>query len=392
MAIYPNSYLLRSLEYEDLIEYLSNTDWQLEEPSDRWIVFVGSEDIDGNSLAIVLPSDETAPDLYKYTANAINILSAVRDLPPEDIITEVRYYDRDVLRVRNLEKGDVESISLKTAAKQVAELRQLVAYSALSEAALSEDRPKPFFLNTRASVAQRMVERYQFGHTFRGSFGFTVESPKVSKESFAIIKSMLPEIVDDQKTVPLGRRVMERIVRGLLITEEATSDRDANKIINGYDRGFNANMCRAIVNMSLGKKVPMEYRVSWSAVMPPSDEAIIDTGPIQLREYGYEHLDYAAEILSELEPEEVTITGQVKVLSADDNPLGLDTSRSIIIRWFDDMEGRTNNVHVQLEKDDYLTAIQAHRDWSLVTIKGLLRRIKRNWRIVEYSDFRIKAE
>jgi hypothetical protein len=392
MAIYPNNPLLRSLDYEDLTEYLSNTDWQLQKPSDRWIVFVGSEDIDGNSLEIVLPSDETASDLHKYTANAINILSAVKNLPPEEIITEVRYYDRDVLRVRNLEKGDIESISLKAAAQQVTELKQLVAYSALSEAALSENQLKAYFLNQRTSVARRMVERYQFGHTFRGSFGFTVESPKVSKESFAISKSLLPEMIDDQKIIPLGRRVMERIVRGLLITEVATSDRDAKKIIHGYDIGFNANMCRAIVNMSLGKKVAMEYRVSWSAVMPPSDEAIVDAGPIQLRESSYEHLDYAAEILSELEPEEVTITGLVKVLSADDNPLGLDTSRSIIIRWFDEVEGKTNNVHVQLERDDYLTAILAHREWLPVTITGLLRRIKQNWRIVEYSDFRIRAE
>ena len=183
---------------------------------------------------------------------------------------------------------------------------------------------------------------------------------------------------------------MKRIVRGLVLARDATSERDVKIIIGGYEYGLNSNMCRALVNMSLGKDLPLEYSISWSKVFPPSDDNIRNPGVIRLDFSAYKHLEYAAKELSELEPESVTITGLVTDLSAKDNPLGLDTSRSIIIRWTDKIEGKTNKVFVELEKDDYFHAIRAHEEWLSITISGTLRRIKRNWRLVDYHDLTVE--
>ena len=100
---------------------------------------------------------------------------------------------------------------------------------------------------------------------------------------------------------------MERIVKGLLFTQEATESREPNILIENYHQGFNSNMCTAIVNMSQGKQLPLEYSINWSSVIDPSLEEIKDIGSVELNSESYHILEYAAEVLSELEPEKVTI-------------------------------------------------------------------------------------
>ena len=90
----------------------------------------------------------------------------------------------------------------------------------------------------------------------------------------------------------------------------------------------------------------------------------------------------------ELEPEEVTIRGSVTDLSAKDNPLGLDTARTVIIRW-EYEDNKFHHVSVHLDTDDYLNAIRAHEKWIPIVITGVLKIVKKSWRIIEYSDFRL---
>ena len=63
MGISPNSALLRSLQFGSLVEYLKLTGWEQVESPNRWFVFKGSRDIDGNPLEIVLPSDPRTSDI-----------------------------------------------------------------------------------------------------------------------------------------------------------------------------------------------------------------------------------------------------------------------------------------------------------------------------------------
>lgn len=381
----PNSDLISRFDYDDLVEYIQDIGWHLNTTmNEKWLVFEGVHDIESNPIEVVLPRDPFSPSYKQSAVSAINILCALSDIEPDEIIYKIRYHDRDVLKVSNPETGDHDSIPLRVASQQVAELRQLVAYSACSE-----ENQKPFYLNAQSQISKRMVDRYQFGHTFRGSFGFTVETPAISRLMFTKQQSAFQDLVSDQIIAPTERRVMERIIWGLILTEEATETKDVQKIIKGYKQGFNSNMCRAIVNMSISKRLPLDYAISWSARMAPHNEKIRNPGVIRLNSDSYEHLEYAAEILGELEPEEVKIKGLVTDLKADDNPLGLDTSRSVIIRWNDEVEGRVYKVFVVLNKEDYIQAINAHKEWLPVSISGTLKRIKNNWKIVDYHDFKI---
>jgi hypothetical protein len=293
MGVSPNSILIHRFQLQDLASYLQLIGWELHEPpAGRWLVFVGASDINGEPLEIVLPREPNVPDVNVYLANAVDILSVVAQEPSEVTTRRIRFHNRDVLNVRNIETGEQDSIALRLASKQVSELKNLVAYSACSE-----HDPRPHF-DTLLGIGRRMIERYRFGHTFPGSFGFTIESPPIGKPTIytrspqgAPVPEQIPLIPEEElpRIPPFGRRVMERIVRGLNATQQATRERDVSVLVNSYPSGFNSRMCAAVVQMAKGKVLPLEYTVLWSPKIAPGDD-IADPGTIRLNEASYLYL------------------------------------------------------------------------------------------------------
>jgi len=178
-------------------------------------------------------------------------------------------------------------------------------------------------------------------------------------------------------------------LKGLQITMQAVEDRSSDILIDSYELGFNSNMCSSIVEMSENKEIPLDFGITWSSVIPPTDPILQDTGVISLSHDSYELLWDAAEKLSIFEPEIVTIEGRVIELSTDDNPLGSDTQRSIILKVYDPVENLSRNIYITLEKDDYMKAIEAHETWETVKITGTLRKKRNRERFINYSSFEI---
>jgi hypothetical protein len=311
-------------------------------------------------------------------------LATLANTTPEAKLRDIVYHDRDVLHARNPETGDVNSLTLKLAAQQVAHLRSLVAFSANSER-----DPRPYFGGGELSVAKRMVEHYRFGHTYAGSFGFTIESTVPPPRPLTTQLYLLPDDDEPVQIAPVQRRVMERIARGLSITKQATNQREPELIVDHWADGFNYNMCRAVVGMSQEKRYPVEFLVNWSPLIePPQDLAT--TQPVMLRETSYNYLTYAADKLRNLKPETVTIRGRVTDLSATDNPLGLLSDRTVAIRWTSRPDGRPISVLVTLESPDhYVAATNAHLSWDTVEVKGVLRPVGRLWRLTDPKEFRV---
>ncbi len=388
MGISPNSALLRSLQFGSLVEYLKLTGWEQVESPNRWFVFKGSRDIDGNPLEIVLPSDPRTSDIGYYVASAVDVLSAIKGLSPDLVVERVKFYDRDVLKMRNLETGDEDSIALKLAAKQVLELKNLIGYSACSE-----QKPKPHF-NTLLGVGKKTTERYRFGHTFSGSFGFTIESPPIGKPTIytqVTQPSLVPDMVEEQEILllPFGRRVMERVVRGLLFTQEATKKRDVSALVDHYGSGFNSKMCVSIVRMSKGKTLPLEYKVQWSPKIEPSTDVVTPEG-IRLNEVSYQYLEEAEHILSHLEPEVVVVQGLVTSLRSKDDPLESGSARSIVIKWINRLVGeRPVGILVPLGREEYRVANKAHMNWQTVEVTGVAQKVGNTWRLSDPHNFRI---
>ena len=367
---------------ENLIPFLKLTDWKEDTTANiRWFVF-RHEFHEGETLEIVLPRNVQSHDLKTYTENAIELLSAASGENIQDTLQRIVYFDTDVLHSRDLQTGGYNSIKLRMAAQQVTQLKQLVNYSAFSE-----HQPKPHFLQSETTLSKQMVEHYRFGHTFAGSFGFKILSPIIHLPSPYVQTNLFGEEPPAPMT-PIERRVMERIVRGLSITKQAVKSNDPQLLIREYASGFNGNMCQSIVRMSQDKTMPIEYKVFWSPKIKPAED-IKDEHPFELSETSYNYLEYAADELKKLKPEYVTVTGRIVALTSKDNPLGASAHRSVVIRGKFNDNARRVDIVVELNKEDYIKAGQAHLEWDVIEVSGVLSRSGYGWRLTDATDFTI---
>lgn len=390
MDISPESVLLQNLNIQNLIEYINLTGWQsVTPPSDYWQVFHGAEDINGDPLEIVFPQNLHVRDINIYVASAINLLSALSNTSPPEMVKRIKFYDTDILDIRNPSTGEYDSIPLSMASNQITHIKNLVAY-----AACSEYDPRPSFAQKNLTIAKKMTRHYRFGHTKPGSFIFTIESKIVNEPTRYEYKQKPLPLFDEDDSLeddpPVERKVMERIIRGLLSAKQATSERDINILVDAYGYGFNAEMCQSITRIAPKNSMPLEYNVLWSPKIAPSSD-IQNPGRIELNETNYTYLKQASETLKNVEPAQITIRGMVKAVASEGNPLGTDTQRSVIIKWTNRPNGRAVNILVTLNKNDYIQAHQAHIDWNTVELTGYLQENPSLRRLADPQNFKIVA-
>ena len=74
-------------QINDIISYLHQNGWQtITHPNPRLIVFQGATDDEGNPIQLVLPSQKTFEDSNRLITKAINLLAAIEEKSPDEII------------------------------------------------------------------------------------------------------------------------------------------------------------------------------------------------------------------------------------------------------------------------------------------------------------------
>lgn len=366
-----------------ITSYLESEGWELVSDNERWYVFEGCEDIEGDPFEIVLPKNINAPDYRTYVQHTVNILSSLTDKAPQTIADNILLYDRDVLTVRLTENVDVtSSIPIHLASKQIPQFKQLIAF-----AASSEQNARPYFRQP-LSLAKEMTKHYRFGRLLAASFGYRIESPVGNKKHFQKPHQM-DLFEEDEVILPLSRRVMERIIRGLIATEKAVEQQNAQPLIDGYAEGFNANMCDAILRISDFQREPIEYGIKWSNKIIASDN-MKNASNIHIRRRHFEYLETASEQLKILKPKFRTIHGLVIGLSSSGDPLSEDIiDRTVLVKWDPPGRGRPRKIRINLAKDDYVKAHRAHLAWDTISVNGIMQRKGSQWQLSEPREFRI---
>ncbi len=71
----------------DIVSYLHHKGWQtVAHPNPRLLVFQGAADDEGNPIQLVLPSQNTFEDSGRLLTKAVNLLAAIEDKSPHEII------------------------------------------------------------------------------------------------------------------------------------------------------------------------------------------------------------------------------------------------------------------------------------------------------------------
>ncbi len=367
---------LPTISLIDIERYLEEQGWnKYKDLNDKIKLFRGPNNDEGKPLELMLPKSNQYEDYYYRILDVINILANVSDKKIEQVIKEITLVSHDVLKMRVINNGKYSnSIPLRQAADDVNALKKLFVFGASSE-----KKNLPHF-DSPLDAGLQHAELCQFGHTFQGSFGFTINSPIIS--DYEQLK-----LFQCEEDSPFERRVLERIIRGLSLVEESAKKDDADLVINNFDIALNSRMCEAILEMSQKYTCGIEFCISWSPKIRVPQE-IKDKDKWFLDKAEYRVLEYAAEQLKKVEPFVETIIGQIVTLHSTKNPMSEENfPRQAIVKH--DYEGRRIDVKLYLDKEGYNLAYEAHGMGLPVMVEGKLFRKGTTWKMIEIKKLGI---
>ncbi len=332
----------------------------------------GLEDVE-----LLLPRDIAAPEAVRKLAAAIDTLSQLEGKDRTQVIADVRAIGFDVVKSRipdDLVHED--TIYLEQAVSYTADMKKFLASGATTEL-----RPNLYFMRAKKEASQ-YADRCRFGHTFKGSFGFTIESPVTPN-----LEPALPGM-EGAQVPPFERRVIQRIARGMGVIQEAVRSDDPTVAVNGHETGFSANMCDDFATLvqetaPVGMAFGFAFSPEWPAV--PVGELMV----------GPQHIEMARVVARTMRERPISVIeeifGRVIRLQNEADPTDLldeTNEREVVVHWESEDYGDLN-VKVSLTPNEYLMAADAHRHGQPVHVRGRLERQGRRWVLLEPTDFRL---
>ena len=330
-------------------------------------------------IEIFLSSEPLSDQKFKQAFFAIKTLSDWYEKSVVQIASEILTLAYDIIASRVPDEYvNNDTVQLRVASRFINKSKDFLASAATTE--MSKERS---FKRTKKEALE-YADKCRFGHTFRGSFGFLIESPVGFNDApgFAEIAP------DDQ---PFGRRVVERIVRGLESYSEAAREQSVSSIVNQTD-GFSSNMCDGIADIIEDTEVS---KIAFNIALSPewgSSKINLMRNIYVVEMKNLEILRAAAKSLrTEETPHLVTIYGRITMLETEGNPSMLvddPASREIEINWVNE-DGQILHVKMSVSPEGYLEAVEAHKDGHPVLASGMLTRAGRTWRLEQASSFKV---
>lgn len=358
-----DSPLLKLINLANLHSYLISNNWTTQNDIhlNKNITFKSPKNENGEQIEINIPRSESYSDYSSRIYDIVNLLSQINNTTQSNIIKGISSCFTDIFKARILDTGEISSsLPLNEAYKEISGIRQLFLYGAASEV-----RPARHF-EAPLSRGLTLIETCRFGHTFHGSFGFTVEIPIISSNDN-----------QDLFNVPFERKVNERIARGLILLEKSVRDRNPELLIENFSSAFNSKMCDAILNISNQKSKNVEIGFDWAEqILLPSD--INKFKSITLTESHFDIISHTSEKLKEVPPEEKTISGYIINLHCPNAPSDDQTKKSILIKYINEYS-ESIEVRVSLTSHLYRKACVAHINGKVVSLRGTLVKTGNTW-------------
>jgi len=367
-------YPIEQIEVSHLKHYLEDRGW-IAEPFGRKEVlkFRSPKPIRENKyFEILIPSERDLIDYSKVVLTALKGITLYERRPLENIIQQI-------LNFCDLFKFFVSTISTRSGNIPMKEgiplynnINDLLIYSACAEL-FPEKRVIPKSLKIASNFANSCL----IAPSNYGSYVANILCPIPSKESQGVV-------IDEHP--PLERRSVIRILRGLENVIDAVETKTPDPIVKNYQRGLNSNMCEAlvgIIEIAKGNDLRIQANLSPSWSIP--DDIVTD---ISLIPSSKDYLEAASDIFAEenVKSESVPLVGLA--LSLTRNPKEEDKERTI--RLVTSIEGLgVKTVTVPLDEASYRKAIDAHKDFKFISIRGNLEKINKRWYLSNPEDLEI---
>jgi len=361
---------------ENLKIYLDKSGWKVFDTQYKGLILYLNESFP--DLRVVIPLNFDIPDSNQRIDDSINLLALIREEKKEVLINLLSQFNVDLHNYR-IPGKDISSVPLYLAEEIISSTRKLIYLSAQAEF----EKMKDYFKKENKSkmdVSSDYIQQCKFAHTWKGSFGFTIEAP-LNLTSIGIF---------NDQPANYERKISQKIYDGMKIIKHAEKLNADNYIVDNSEIGFNSKMLKEV--LEIGEHINynnLEYSTTWSPALPVETiyteikSFLLNKSTFQLVEKAVSKLnvdDDEYEIIFYGFPEGLKST---KELLLDKS---LEGKRYIYVRGFSE-----NIKEVTLKLDlnlvDYLKAVHAHENHNDVKVKCVVKKKPKGWEVLKVTSF-----
>jgi len=320
-----------------------------------------------------------------YIEKAIKTLVEYEDTNENNIIKLIKNIDKDFedYKIKNVKEDHIQLQiftqileSAKNSIKKAAKYEQKEQINKLGKnEKKSETKPD--------EKAALFLKECYFPHTWKSSFGITIETPLWSQSI-----GMYDDAPD-----PFGRKVSKRILNGFKVLNESVKKGSYNYILDNISNSEELLMFNQYSSMIENIK---DNEIMFSIKMSPSVkvEKEILTTPHSIINYSLiSNLTRAIEQVKRPDKEyKVNIIGFPETLTAKQNDLInalSDDYGYISLKGIADNNIGNITLHVKLPISQYKKAIYAQEKAKNVKARCKIKKVNRMWEIIEIYEFEL---
>lgn len=359
---------LESLRPEDVQQYLIHAGWQKAPPHYKGSLNYAQAASKGARVTVLVPLDRTFGDYRRRMGELLEVLATFEERSPLDVLGDLLLPPSDAIHCRVhsdvLQSGFIpleDSIRLRQGQRQL-----------LLACAHSEIEPRSHFPRLSQVEAVELLRSCREGPSSRGSYRTTLIVPVDPAVGLISIE-------------PYPRRVTHRLMLALGETARLCETQDTEGLLGGARVGISANFLFALSELRpSGAQSYVELGVTWSRARPAP---AVERPTVRFSEGVFGILAEAGRALRDRTPAPgVEVEGFVVRLARGALP-----SKGGAIVVAADLADRpgTSMVHVDLQKSDYTSAIDAHKYGRRVKVIGTLKSEGRTLRLLSPSGFQV---
>ncbi|GIF19313.1 hypothetical protein BJ973_006358 [Actinoplanes tereljensis] len=370
----------------ELAMYLRAHDWTIrsrEGSAVQWVKTVDDEEFEA-----LQPQESTIRDYAARVRDLLNVVAISEDRSELEVLTDISNVSMDVHTVRTFPPDNAPGmIGLDDGVQAYESVRNLVIAAAYT---VSVAQPRAVQPARKSAEVLKFLRDVRIGPSAEGSFVLSVHTPVPPR-----LSPLQPTLFETEQAggfepaEPFERRVSLRLYDAVRAAHNAANDAlidpsGLGVFTESVPDGISANLCEALVGLGGEAGHPFELSLRLAPSRPIRARPL---PPIHFRRDHIPVLSSAAQELRERIPEEgVVVAGNVVRLHREGAGSG-----EISIAGSVEGDDRLRRVWMNLTDEDYSTATLAHREMSIVSVRGDLVRRGTRLYLTNPAAFRVIA-
>jgi len=342
--------------------YLKSQMWiRSDDLGDRGVVYHSP-----SGAEVFAPGSHHLADYAEAASAVIAEIASVEGRDELAVYRDLASADRDLIRFRAPEAAEDGSIDLNAGVDLV-----LQSKDALLAAACSAVSPQRYYRSGSNAKANDYLKTVKLGQTEQGSFVVAIYSPVPPQLEADRQPTFWPEL----DTEPFGRQVTRTLAQAVDALGAAIAEVGRGANIEAFERvvarGVSANLCGAVAKF-IADGEGLDFSLTWARTRPspeprhqatfaPSDAGLLAEAAKVLKNKGA----FKNEVLE----------GYVTGLNRDVIP----ENGRVKLKTF--VDGHTRSVTVELPRELYSKATEAHKSKLAIKLEGDLEFEGQRWHL-----------